>query len=80
MVKGETVIIEPKELDEFFADIQHTKPHRIYTPREQAIIIEGYKRGVNKDDLAAKLGTSRNTLRRWYQSWLDNGGKECSSE
>jgi transposase-like protein len=80
MVDGKEVVIEPKELDEFFADMVHTPPHRIYTPREQAIIIEGYKRGVNKDDLAARLGTSRSTMRRWYQSWKANGGKECSSE
>jgi len=70
MVDGEKVVIEvdKAEVDAFFDDMGITPRVREYTPKEQAIIIEGYRRGVNKDDLAAKLHTSRNTMRRWYMA------------
>lgn len=75
MVDGKTVIIDPKEMDEFFSDINTPKDkRRKFTEREQAIIIEAFKRGANKHQTAQKLGTSRETMTRWYHEYLAGGG------
>lgn len=74
MVDGKEVAITPQELDEFFRDIPAPPKGRIYTEREKAIIIEGFKRGVNKDDLARKLHTSPHTMKRFYQAYLKEQG------
>lgn len=75
MVDGKEVVITPQELDEFFNDIPAVPKGRVYTDREKAIIVEGYRRNVNKDDLALKLHTSAHTMKRWYAQYQKDNEK-----
>lgn len=75
MVDGKEVEITPKEYDEFFSDLCPCPKGRVYTPREQALIIEGYRRGIPKDELALKLHTSAKVMKRWYQAYMKEHGE-----
>lgn len=69
MVDGKPVVIDPQEMDEFFSDIMPEPRGRTFTPREEMLILEGYRRKVNQEDLAKKIGASPKTIRRWYRQY-----------
>ena len=74
MVDGKEIVITPQEMDEFFDSIIPPSRTRIFTYREQAIILEGYRRNVNKDELALKLHTSSRSMKRWYLQYQKDHG------
>ena len=59
------------EIQEFFGDVKQTKVgrHREYTEKEKAIIIHAYENGYVLIDVADKLGTTVDTMRKFYRTY-----------
>lgn len=58
-------------LDEFFKDVKQTKVgrHREYTEKEKAIIVHAYENGYVLIDVADKLNTTVDTMRKFYRAY-----------
>lgn len=58
-------------LDEFFKDVKQTKVgrHREYTEKEKAIIVHAYENGYVLIDVADKLDTTVDTMRKFYRAY-----------
>lgn len=58
-------------LDEFFKDVKQTKVgrHREYTEKEKAIIVHAYENGYVLIDVADKLDTTVDTMRKFWRAY-----------
>jgi transposase-like protein len=58
-------------LDEFFKDVKQTKVgrHREYTEKEKDIIVHAYENGYVLIDVADKLDTTVDTMRKFYRAY-----------
>lgn len=60
----------PEDIAEFFSDIPKTNvgKHRVFTDAEKQIIKMAYENGYKLMDVAEKLKTSLDTMRKVYRS------------
>ena len=67
----ESGVINVPDVSEFFTDLKqvHAGRHRQYTENEKQIIIHAYENGYNLADVAYKMRTSPDTMRKFYRAY-----------